>query len=98
MQTIEICRVVYSCLKCNLIVGDSTALQECNENLQVIILSGASNIQKNTNVITSKNGIDFGSTYFGFHCIGCKVSLLIYMIIQTPRLTLSLFLVFKSPF
>jgi hypothetical protein len=73
MQTNPTSNIVFNCLKCNLIIGDSTSIQECNENLQVIILNSVSNIQKSTSIITSKSGIDIGSTYFNINCKGCKV-------------------------
>ena len=73
--------LVFQCIKCNIIVGDSTSFQTSNEDLQVIILSGASNIQKGTDVFTSKSGIDIGSTYFSFNCKGCKV-IILYLLIS----------------
>ena len=51
MQAAQTRNVVFNCLKCNLIIGDSTSIKECNDNLQVIILNRALNIQKSANII-----------------------------------------------
>mmetsp|Transcript_41143 Transcript_41143/g.42040 ORF Transcript_41143/g.42040 Transcript_41143/m.42040 type:complete len:203 (+) Transcript_41143:177-785(+) len=64
--------LVFQCLKCNLIVGDSYAFSLAFEELQVIILNAASNIQKGRCVYTSKEGLDIGSTFYPFHCKGCE--------------------------
>eukprot|EP01041_Mallomonas_annulata_P005985 gene5985-12067_t len=64
--------LIFQCLKCNLVVGDSNNFSNSNEELQVIVLSAASNIEKGHDVFTSKSGIDVGSTYFSFRCKGCK--------------------------
>lgn len=67
--------LIFQCIRCKTIIGDSLALRSTNETLQIIALNGASNIQKCMEVGTSKTGIDCGCTYFSFSCEICKVKL-----------------------
>ena len=65
--------LVFLCVKCKSIVGDSLALVHSDEELQLIILSGVSNIKWSSTVSTAKSGHDVGNTYFSFCCSQCEV-------------------------
>lgn len=66
--------LVFSCIQCKCIMGDSYSIVASNEALGVIVLSAASNIQRCQEVYTSKSGPDVGSTYFTFMCVTCKAA------------------------
>lgn len=66
--------LVFLCAKCKSIVGDSLALVFSDEELQLITLSGVSNIKWSTSVSTAKSGHDVGNTFFTFCCSQCEVS------------------------
>ena len=60
--------LVFSCRKCRNIVGDSFALLCSNEEDGTITLSGASHVQRNTQIFTSYESLDEGNSYFWFQC------------------------------
>lgn len=65
--------IVFQCLKCNLVVGDSFAFHSANPELQTITLSAVSNVKRISELFTSYTGHDIGSTYINFKCSGCQV-------------------------
>mmetsp|Transcript_19517 Transcript_19517/g.36375 ORF Transcript_19517/g.36375 Transcript_19517/m.36375 type:complete len:213 (+) Transcript_19517:147-785(+) len=64
--------LVFQCLKCNLIVGDSYSFHCANPEQHTISLSAASNIKRVSELFTSFSGSDIGSTYVNFTCSGCQ--------------------------
>lgn len=64
--------VVFLCIKCHLIVGDSYAFHSTNPDMQTITLSAASNVKRSEELFTSHNGHDIGSTFINFKCSGCN--------------------------
>lgn len=64
--------LVLSCSKCKTIVGDSFSFLSSNEQSKTITLSAASNIQRSTQLYTSYEPFDEGSTYFDFMCSNCQ--------------------------
>ena len=78
--------LVFQCLKCNSIVGDSYSLLGAREELQVLILSSSSNIARSAEVFTSYEGYDVGSTYFIFTCVRCDSKLGKYYITTSKDL------------
>lgn len=73
--------LVFQCLKCNLIVGDSYSFHCANPEQHTISLSAASNIKRVSELFTSFSGSDIGSTYVNFTCSGCQVIIWIVVII-----------------
>lgn len=67
--------LVFQCVKCKVIVGDTFCMQSSNEALQSVTLTAASNIKRSHDIFTSKSGVDVGSTYFSFTCSGCDHAL-----------------------
>lgn len=67
--------LVFQCGNCRTILGDSYCFQGSNEDMSIITLTAASNIQRSHDVYTSKAGLDIGSTYFSFACSNCEHSL-----------------------
>lgn len=67
--------LVFQCLACRTIVGDSYSFQCSNEEMSIITLTAASNIRRSQDVYTSKAGLDIGSTYFAFSCANCDQNL-----------------------
>ena len=67
--------LVFQCIKCNAIVSDSHSFIRAIEEMRVVILSSASNVERGRDIFTSKSGIDVGSTYFTFSCCGCQVKI-----------------------
>jgi hypothetical protein len=65
--------LVFLCVKCKNVVGDSLALVHSDEQLQIITLSGVSNIKWSSMVSTAKSGHDVGNTFFTFRCSQCEV-------------------------
>jgi hypothetical protein len=65
--------LVFLCVKCRNILGDSLAIVQTDEERQTITLSGVSNIKWSTSVSTAKNGFDVGNTYFTIACGQCEV-------------------------
>ena len=65
--------LVFQCIACKNIIGDSIALLNTDEEQQIITLSGVSNIKWSSNVSTAKSGFDVGNTYFTFNCGQCEV-------------------------
>jgi hypothetical protein len=61
--------LIFSCLKCKAIVGDTFSLLSSSEEARTITLSAASNIQRTNELFTSYESLDEGSTYF---CVLCK--------------------------
>lgn len=76
--------LVFSCLACRTIVGDTLSLSSTNSDLQSVTLTGASNILRQDDLITSKTGADKGSTFFVIECQTCHKTLGKYYI-TTPR-------------
>jgi hypothetical protein len=79
--------LVFCCMKCHAIVGDSTLIAGTNSDLQAITLIGASKIQREEELLTSttSESIDKGSTYFQLSCSCCQHHLGRYYI-TTPRI------------
>lgn len=79
--------LVFCCMKCHTIVGDSTLIAGTNADLQAITLIGASKIQREEELLTSttSESIDKGSTYFQLSCSRCQHNLGRYYI-TTPRI------------
>lgn len=67
--------MVFFCLKCQVIVGDSYSLLKINADMNTMTLTGASNVSRSADVYTSKSGPDVGSTYFRFNCSSCQAAL-----------------------
>lgn len=67
--------LVFQCVACRTIIGDSYSFQCSNEEMSIITLTAASNIRRSQDVYTSKAGLDIGSTYFAFSCTNCDQSL-----------------------
>ena len=67
--------LVFHCLKCKTVVGDSFSLVCSSEEAKTITLSAASNIQRTNELYTSYETLDEGSTYFSLLCVGCQQSL-----------------------
>ncbi len=65
--------LVFQCVKCQCIVGDSVALVKSDESQQSLTLSAVSNIKWSSSVETAKDGYDVGNTYFTFGCAQCGV-------------------------
>ena len=65
--------LVFLCVKCKNIVGDSLAMVHSDQQHQQITLSGVSNIKWSSSVSTAKSGHDVGNTYFTFSCSQCEV-------------------------
>jgi hypothetical protein len=76
--------LVFSCLNCRTIVGDSFSLVCTNADLKSVTISQASSIARLEDLITSKEGIDRGSTYFSITCRPCN-SYLGRFYITTPK-------------
>lgn len=67
--------LIFSCISCRTIVGDSYSFITSNETHKTLTLSAASNIVRSAVVQTSKSGYDIGSTYFTFQCANCPQTL-----------------------
>lgn len=67
--------LVFCCLKCKSIVGDSFSFLSSNEEAKTITLSSASNIQRTNELFTSYESLDEGSTYFCVLCRECQQTL-----------------------
>eukprot|EP01102_Stenamoeba_stenopodia_P004050 TRINITY_DN14203_c0_g1_i1.p1 TRINITY_DN14203_c0_g1~~TRINITY_DN14203_c0_g1_i1.p1 ORF type:complete len:332 (-),score=86.42 TRINITY_DN14203_c0_g1_i1:173-1168(-) len=70
--------LVFQCKKCNAIISDSFAFQVADEGLRAVIVHTACNVSFQANsLITSKKGIDIGSTYTLVSCATpeCKAPL-----------------------
>jgi hypothetical protein len=78
--------LVFSCATCRTIVGDSFSILKINENLGSITLNSASNIRRSTNVFTSKDGPDIGSTYMQFFCNKCDAAIGRYYLTTSPHI------------
>jgi hypothetical protein len=64
---------VLQCRKCSVIIGDSFSFQAADDELRAIILHTACNVSLQPNsLMTSKKGIDFGSTYLIVGCSECN--------------------------
>ena len=66
--------IIFQCIKCNTIVGDTSTLVHTNQEHQTLTLTGVSNIMWSTSVDTSISGYDVGNTYFTFSCKHCEVA------------------------
>ncbi|CAG8441487.1 1449_t:CDS:2 [Diversispora eburnea] len=65
--------LVFQCLKCKVIVGDSFAWVTADKDLNSISLyAKPHNIRVGTELLWSKEGIDVGSTYILMYCDGCN--------------------------
>jgi len=69
--------MVLQCKKCQQIVGDSTAYIAYHEELQSIALQSVSQpvVQEAEMPKTSRQAVDFGSTYVPLSCARCQVEL-----------------------
>ena len=67
--------LVFSCISCRTIIGDSFAFLRSDEDTQTVTLSGASNIKRTEDLHTSYQSYDEGSTYFVCKCAICDVDL-----------------------
>lgn len=76
--------IVFSCGRCRTVIGDSLNLVCTNGDLRIVTLSGANNILQVDNLITSKEPLDRGSTFFPLQCAECK-GLLGKYYLTTPR-------------
>lgn len=76
--------IVFSCGRCRTVIGDSLNLVCTNGDLRIVTLAGANNILKVDNLITSKEPLDRGSTFFPLQCAECK-GLLGKYYLTTPR-------------
>jgi hypothetical protein len=65
--------IIFQCVTCNTIVGDSFALVHSDQEHQTVTLSAVSNIKWSSSVDTAKSGFDVGNTYFLFSCKFCEV-------------------------
>ena len=74
--------LVFQCIQCHIVVGDSWSFSESNAEAKTITLSSASNIKRTADLHTSSSGYDSGSTYATFNCSSCNVSTL-FMIALT---------------
>ncbi|CAG8582208.1 323_t:CDS:2 [Paraglomus occultum] len=64
--------LVFQCIKCRLIVGDSFAWVNADKDLRSVALHAKpANIRVGTEVEWSRGGIDLGSTYVLTYCHGC---------------------------
>ena len=63
--------LVYQCVECKSIVGDSYSLISNNQETKSITLSSASCIQRTNEIFTSYGDYDEGSTYFVVLCQSC---------------------------
>ena len=64
--------LVFSCAKCRTIVGDSFSFLSSDEAAKTITISAALNVQRTSELYTSYDVVDGGSTYFRFMCYDCK--------------------------
>ena len=64
--------LVFQCLKCRSIVGDSLSVVSIHQNMQLITLSAADHIRREKEIYTSKSGDDIGSTFYRFSCTLCS--------------------------
>lgn len=76
--------LVFSCASCRTIVGDSCSLVDTNEQLQTVTLSGASNVSRLKERLTSDSPADEGSSYNELQCEGCR-AVLGKFYLTTPR-------------
>ncbi|CAB4375780.1 unnamed protein product [Rhizophagus irregularis] len=68
--------LVFQCLKCRLIVGDSFAFVTADRDLNSVVLyAKPHNIRVGTDLLWSREGIDIGSTYIMIYCNGCNLTL-----------------------
>ena len=67
--------LVFSCVKCRTLVGDSFSFHGSSEKMRTVTLIASSNIKRSLDVYTSKSGNDVGSTYFQFTCLNCQSTL-----------------------
>jgi hypothetical protein len=75
---------VYQCRKCLTIIGDSISLVDRNEELDIVSLSGISNVKHSTNSCTSRAGYDKGSTFSLLNCSKCD-TMIGRCYVTTPR-------------
>ena len=78
--------LVFSCAKCRTIVGDSFSFLSSDEAAKTITISVATNIQRSTELYTSYEVVDEGSTYFRFMCFDCKHILGRFYVTTSPAL------------
>jgi hypothetical protein len=64
--------LVFFCSKCRTIVGDSFSFITSNQDANTLTISAASNIKRTTELYTSYEALDEGSTYFFFLCSCCQ--------------------------
>ncbi|CAG8601895.1 1544_t:CDS:2 [Funneliformis caledonium] len=65
--------LVFQCLKCRLIVGDSFAFVTADRELNSVVLyAKPHNLRLGTDLLWSREGIDVGSTFNLIYCIDCN--------------------------
>ncbi|CAG8609871.1 6148_t:CDS:2 [Acaulospora morrowiae] len=68
--------LVFQCLSCKIIVGDSFAWVAADRKLNSVTLyAKPHNIRVGTELLWSKEGVDIGSTYTLMYCNGCNATL-----------------------
>jgi len=78
--------LVFQCKSCRCILGDSFAFASSDEGLMTLTLMAASdNVQVETELATSNEGKDLGSSFRKLRCKNCQ-SVVGRMYISTPRL------------
>lgn len=76
--------LVFSCGKCRTIIGDSLSLVGTHAQLKTITLAAASKITRTEELVTSKVGLDKGSTFVNLNCFNCSALLGRYYL-TTPK-------------
>jgi hypothetical protein len=76
--------LVFSCGNCRTIIGDSLSLIGTHAQLRTITLSAASKITRTEDLLTSKTGVDKGSTFVNLTCFSCS-SLVGKYYLTTPK-------------
>ncbi len=64
--------LVFSCINCKTIIGDSYSLFYSSEEYKTITLSASSNIQRTSELYTSYKDHDKGSSFYSFVCLNCQ--------------------------
>ncbi|XP_032234847.1 protein Mis18-alpha isoform X2 [Nematostella vectensis] len=69
----DILPIVFQCLSCQVILGDSFSWVCADQDLQVVVLSAVtSNVSIEEGLETSTDGQDIGSTFIPLRCKSCK--------------------------
>jgi kinetochore protein Mis18 len=80
--------LVFQCIGCRTIVGDSFSVVNIDASTQLVTLAAAENVQRNKGICTSKEGPDVGSTFYRFSCKSCNASLGRYYLTTSKDLDL----------